>query len=218
MTEPGRRRGLLLILSSPSGAGKSTLTQNLVRQDPSISLSVSVTTRPKRHSEIDNVHYRFIDEEDFAAMRDRGELLEWAEVHGNFYGTPRKPVEQALAAGRDMMFDIDWQGTKQIVEKMRPDVASVFILPPSMLELKGRLERRAEDTPDVIARRLQNAREEIAQWGGYDYVLVNDDLQRTYDDLRAILAAERMRRERQLGLDAFVDALLKTSPQEAKVS
>jgi guanylate kinase len=204
------RRGLLLILSSPSGAGKSTLTRNLTSEDPDIRLSVSVTTRPRRHSEIDGVHYRFIAEDDFAAMRERGELLEWAEVHGNFYGTPRKPVEQALATGQDMMFDIDWQGTRQIVEKMRPDLASVFILPPSMSELKTRLERRAEDTPEVIARRLDNAREEIAQWGGYDYVLVNDDLQRTYEELRAILAAERLRRERQVGLEGFVGRLLNT--------
>jgi guanylate kinase len=204
------RRGLLLILSSPSGAGKSTLTRNLTREDPEIRLSVSVTTRPRRQSEIDGVHYRFIDQDDFAAMREHGDLLECAEVHGNFYGTPRKPVEQALATGQDMMFDIDWQGTRQIVEKMRPDVASVFILPPSMSELKTRLERRAEDTPEVIARRLDNAREEIAQWGGYDYVLVNDDLQRTYEELRAILAAERLRRERQVGLEGFVGRLLNT--------
>jgi guanylate kinase len=204
------RRGLLLILSSPSGAGKSTLTRNLTTEDPDIRLSVSVTTRPRRHSEIDGVHYRFIDQDDFAAMRERGDLLEWAEVHGNFYGTPRKPVEQALTTGQDMMFDIDWQGTKQIVEKMRPDVASVFILPPSMSELKTRLERRAEDSPEVIARRLENAREEIAQWGGYDYVLVNDDLQRTYEELRAILAAERLCRERQIGLEGFVGRLLGT--------
>ena len=146
-----KRRGLLLILSSPSGAGKSTLTRNLVREDRGIRLSISVTTRPKRPSEINSVHYDFLDDiAAFEQMRDRGELLEWAQVHGNYYGTPRKPVEQALARGEDMMFDIDWQGTKQIVEKMRKDVVSVFILPPSMAELKARLERRAEDTPDVI--------------------------------------------------------------------
>jgi guanylate kinase len=203
-----RRRGLLLILSSPSGAGKSTLTENLVRQDRSIKLSISVTTRPKRTSEIDGVHYRFISADEFAEMRERGDLLESAEVHGNFYGTPRKPVEQALARGEDMMFDIDWQGTKQICEKMRRDVVGVFVLPPSMAELKARLERRAEDSPEVIERRLRNAREEIAQWGSYDYVLVNDDLQRTFADLKAILGAERMRRERQLGLDGFVNDLL----------
>ena len=203
-----RRRGLLLILSSPSGAGKSTLTENLVRQDPSIKLSISVTTRPKRTSEIDGVHYRFISADEFAEMRERGDLLESAEVHGNFYGTPRKPVEQALARGEDMMFDLDWQGTRQICEKMRSDVVSVFVLPPSMAELKARLERRAEDSPEVIERRLRNAREEIAQWGSYDYVLVNDDLQLTFADLKAILGAERMRRERQVGLERFVNDLL----------
>jgi guanylate kinase len=204
-----QRRGLLLILSSPSGAGKSTLTKNLVDADHTIQLSVSVTTRPRRHSEISGRHYHFIDKEQFAEMRERGDLLEWAEVHGNFYGTPKKPVEQALASGQDMMFDIDWQGTKQICERMRSDVVSVFVLPPSMQELKARLERRAEDTPEVIERRLRNAREEIAQWGSYDYVLINDDLQRTFEDLKAILGAERMRRERQTGLDRFVGDLLK---------
>lgn len=207
MTRTGRR-GVLLILSSPSGAGKSTLTRNLVEQDHSLRLSVSVTTRPRRPSEIDGVHYRFIGADDFVEMRDRGDLIEWAEVHGNFYGTPRKPVEQALSAGEDMMFDIDWQGTRQIVDRMRSDVVSVFILPPSMTELKARLERRAEDAPDVISRRLANARTEIARWKSYDYVLVNDDLQRTYGDLRAILAAERLRRERQSDLPAFVEALV----------
>lgn len=202
------RRGLLLILSSPSGAGKSTLTRNLIEQDHAIRLSVSVTTRTRRPSEIDGVHYRFIPREDFEEMRERGDLLEWAEVHGNFYGTPRKPVEQTLASGEDMMFDIDWQGTKQIVAKMADDVVSVFILPPSMTELRNRLERRAEDSPDVIARRLRNAREEIAQWGSYDYVLINDDLQRTFGELRAILDAERLRRERHPALAGFVDGLL----------
>lgn len=202
------RRGVLLILSSPSGAGKSTLTRNLIEQDHGIKLSVSVTTRARRGSEIDGVHYRFIARDDFLEMRERGDLLEWAEVHGNFYGTPRKPVEQALASGEDMMFDIDWQGTKQIVEKMRADVVSVFILPPSMAELRNRLERRAEDSPEVIARRLANAREEIAQWQAYDYVLINDDLQRTFGELRAILDSERLRRERHPALAGFVDDLL----------
>ncbi|MCC5978593.1 MAG: guanylate kinase [Salinarimonas sp.] len=202
------RRGVLLILSSPSGAGKSTLTRNLIEQDHGIRLSVSVTTRARRGSEIEGVHYRFIARDDFLEMRERGDLLEWAEVHGNFYGTPRKPVEQALTAGEDMMFDIDWQGTKQIVEKMPDDVASVFILPPSMAELRNRLERRAEDSPEVIARRLANAREEIAQWQTYDYVLVNDDLQRTFGELRAILDSERLRRERHPALAGFVENLL----------
>jgi guanylate kinase len=201
------RRGLLLILSSPSGAGKSTLTK-LLRDDQHIQVSLSVTTRPRRSSEIDGVHYRFISAEKFEEMRARGDLLEWAEVHGNLYATPRKPVEQALAQGEDMMFDIDWQGTRQIVEKMRGDVVSVFILPPSMAELKARLERRAEDAPEVIDRRLRNAREEIAHWDAYDYVLVNDDLQRTFGELKAILCAERLRRPRQPDLRAHVERLL----------
>lgn len=206
---PMKRRGLLLILSSPSGAGKSTLTRNLVREDRGIRLSISVTTRQKRASEINGVHYNFTDSvPDFEELRDRGDLLEWAQVHGNYYGTPRKPVEQALARGEDVMFDIDWQGTKQIVEKMRADVVSVFILPPSMEELKSRLERRAEDVADVIARRLRNARDEIAQWESYDYVLVNDDLDRTFGDLKAILAAERLKRERQVEMSTFVEGLL----------
>jgi guanylate kinase len=204
-----KRRGLLLILSSPSGAGKSTLTRNLVREDRGIRLSISVTTRQRRPSEIDGIHDHFLPlEAEFVEMRERGDLLEWAEVHGNFYGTPRKPVEQALARGEDMMFDIDWQGTRQIVEKMRSDVVSVFILPPSMTELKARLERRAEDTPDVIERRLRNARDEIAQWDSYDYVLINDDLDRTFGELKSILAAERLRRERQVELADYVAKLL----------
>ncbi|WP_112662978.1 guanylate kinase [Microvirga flavescens] len=204
-----KRRGLLLILSSPSGAGKSTLTRNLVREDRGIKLSISVTTRAKRPSEINGVHYNFMEDvAEFEEQRDRGDLLEWAQVHGNYYGTPRKPVEQALARGEDMMFDIDWQGTKQIVEKMRSDVVSVFILPPSMEELKSRLIRRAEDTPEVIERRLRNARDEIAQWEAYDYVLVNDDLDRTFGELKAILASERLRRERQVELKGFIDGLL----------
>lgn len=203
-----QRRGLLLILSSPSGAGKSTLTKELVKEDQTIQLSVSVTTRPRRHSEIGGHHYHFITKEQFETMQQRGELLECAEVHGNFYGTPKKPVEQALANGQDMMFDIDWQGTRQICAKMRKDVVSVFVLPPSMEELKARLERRAEDSAEVIERRLRNAREEIAQWASYDYVLVNDDLERTFGNLKAILEAERLRRDRQLGLKRLVSDLL----------
>jgi guanylate kinase len=207
-----RRRGLLLILSSPSGAGKSTLTKELVKEDQAIRLSVSVTTRARRQSEIGGHHYYFITKDEFAEMRARGDLLESAEVHGNYYGTPRKPVEQALARGEDMMFDIDWQGTQQIGEKMRADVVSVFVLPPSMAELKARLERRAEDSPEVIERRLTHAREEIAQWGSYDYVLINDDLERTFEQLKAILVAERLKRERQVGLDRFVNDLLGAHP------
>jgi guanylate kinase len=204
------RRGLVLILSSPSGAGKTTLTRNIVREHEAL-LSVSVTTRPRRPSEIDGVHYRFIDNEDFLAMRDRGDLLEWAEVHGNYYGTPRRPVEQALAAGADMIFDIDWQGTRQVAKAMPDDVVTVFILPPSMAELQTRLERRAEDPPETIARRLENARSEIERWQEYDYVLVNDDLDRAFNDLTAILRAERLKRQRRVGLQTFVSALLERS-------
>ncbi len=201
------RRGLILILSSPSGAGKTTLTRNLV-EGKAGELSISVTTRQKRPSEIDGRHYHFIDVELFMAMRDRDELLEWAEVHGNFYGTPRKPVERALAAGQDMIFDIDYQGTRQVRQKLPNDVVTVFILPPSMRELKARLERRAEDLPETIARRLANARVEIERWQEYDYVIVNEDLDRSYQSLQAIQAAERLRRERCIGLPDFVDGLL----------
>jgi guanylate kinase len=202
------RRGLMLILSSPSGAGKSTLTRQLVEDQPDVRLSVSVTTRPKRASEIDGKHYRFITVDEFEALRERGDLLESAEVHGNFYGTPRRPVETALAAGRDVLFDIDWQGTRQIMAKMREDVVAVFVLPPSMAELKMRLERRAEDAPDTIRKRLRNARDEIAQWGLYDYLIVNDDLGRAFSGVQAILAAERMKRDRLVGAKAFLDMLL----------
>jgi guanylate kinase len=198
----------MLILSSPSGAGKSTLTRQLVADNPDVRLSVSVTTRPRRPSEIAGKHYHFISVEEFSAMRDRGDLLESAEVHGNFYGTPRREVERTLAAGGDVLFDIDWQGTRQIVEQMRDDVVSVFILPPSMAELKGRLERRAEDSSETIARRLRNARDEIAQWAAYDYLIVNDDLERAYASVTAILQAERMRRTRLTGASAFVESLL----------
>lgn len=202
------RRGLMLILSSPSGAGKSTLTRTLCQRESNIDLSVSVTTRPKRPSEIDGVHYRFIDKDAFQQLRDHDDLLESAEVHGNFYGTPRKPVDAALSAGRDVLFDIDWQGTLQILDKARPDIVTVFILPPSMAELKSRLVRRAEDAPEVIAKRLANARDEISRWGVYDYVIVNDDLGQAYDSIKAILTAERLKRVRGLGLKAYVDGLL----------
>jgi guanylate kinase len=202
------RRGLMLILSSPSGAGKSTLTRLLVQDDPLIRLSVSITTRPRRASEVNGVHYNFVDVDEFHFMRERGDLLEWAQVHGNFYGTPIKPVEKALQHGQDILFDIDYQGTQQIVSRMREDTVTIFILPPSMAELKSRLLRRAEDATEVIARRLDNARAEIARWKDYDYVLVNDDLQRTYADLRAIVTTERLRREHHFGLEPFIDSLL----------
>jgi guanylate kinase len=204
---PVGRRGLILILSSPSGAGKTTLTRSLV-QDQAGVLSISVTTRLKRPSEIEGRHYHFIDVEEFKAMRDRDELLEWAEVHGNFYGTPRKLVERTLSSGQDMIFDIDYQGTRQVRQKLPEDVVTVFILPPSFKELKARLERRAEDSPEIIAKRLTNARVEMERWVEYDYVIVNEDLGRSYDSLKAIQAAERLKRDRLVGLSEFVDGLL----------
>ena len=202
------RRGIMLVVSSPSGAGKTTLTRNLLEQEENVSLSVSVTTREKRLSEIDGVHYHFISRRRFEAMRDSNELLEWAEVHGNYYGTPREPVEKALAAGRDMLFDIDWQGTQQLYAKMRADVVSVFVLPPSATELKSRLERRAEDSGDTIKRRLRNAAQEIPHWNEYDYVLVNRDLDRSFTRLRAILTAERLKRVQKPDIEKFVSGLL----------
>lgn len=201
------RRGLMLILSSPSGAGKTTLTRNL-KSENNLDLSISVTTRAKRPSEIEGVHYRFIDRAAFDAMRQHNDLLECAEVHGNGYGTPRKEVEASLAAGRDVLFDIDWQGTQQIVKKARADVVTIFILPPSMAELRSRLIRRAEDAEEVIVKRLANARDEIARWSQYDYVIVNHDLQAAYESIKAILTAERLKRSRAVGLTDFVDQLL----------
>lgn len=202
------RRGIMLIVSSPSGAGKTTLTRNLLEQEENVSLSISVTTRERRASEIDGVHYHFISKRKFELMRDGGELLEWAEVHGNYYGTPREPVERALEEGRDILFDIDWQGTQQLYERMRDDVVSVFVLPPTAEELKARLERRAEDSPEIIARRLKNAAEEIPHWREYDYVLVNRDLDKSFARLRGILTAERLKRVQQADIQEFVDKLL----------
>ena len=204
------RRGFILILSSPSGAGKTTLTRMLLQQaDLDLTLSISVTTRERRSSEAEGVHYHFIKKKQFLAMKDGDDLLEWAEVHGNFYGTPREPVERVLAQGRDVLFDIDWQGTQQVKAKAGMDAVTIFILPPSMAELRARLERRAEDPPETIAQRLANARNEIRRWTQYDYVLVNDDIQVSFDDLLAIIAAERTRTARSSEtIGAFVDALL----------
>lgn len=202
------RRGIMLVVSSPSGAGKTTLTRTLLGQEKNISLSISVTTRPKRPSEIDNVHYHFIPMREFEALRDAGGLLEWAQVHGNCYGTPREPVEAALAAGRDMLFDIDWQGTRQLYRTMRSDIVSVFVLPPSAAELKARLERRAEDSADTIIRRLRNAAEEISHWNEYDHVIVNDDLERSFAALRRILADGRAKSAQRADMNAFVAKLL----------
>jgi guanylate kinase len=202
------RRGIMLVVSSPSGAGKTTLTRNLLEAEENVSMSVSVTTRERRSSEIEGVHYYFISRRRFEAMRDSDELLEHAEVHGNCYGTPREPVEKALSQGRDMLFDIDWQGTQQLYAKMRADVVSVFVLPPSAAELRTRLERRAEDTGDVIVRRLRNAAQEIPHWSEYDYVLVNRDLDKSFARLRAILTAERLKRVLKPSLEGFVAELL----------
>ncbi len=203
-----KRRGLMLVLSSPSGAGKSTIARNLLESDPNISLSVSVTTRPRRGSEIEGVHYHFLTRREFELARDSDSLLEWAQVHGNFYGTPREPAEAALAQGRDMLFDIDWQGAQQVQEKMRADIVSIFILPPSMAELKLRLQRRAEDSAEAIAMRLENAKVEIEHWREYDYVVVNDDLDRAFASVVAIVNAERLRRDRNPGLFDYVSGLL----------
>jgi guanylate kinase len=203
------RRGIMLVVSSPSGAGKTTLTRNLLQKEENVVLSISVTTRERRPSEIDGVHYHFISSRQFERLRESGELLESAEVHGNFYGTPREPVEKALCEGHDVLFDIDWQGTQQLrASSLSPDVISVFVLPPSAPELKARLERRAEDSAETIRRRLGNAAEEIPHWTEYDYVLVNRDLEKSFDRLRSILTAERLKRVYPQDINSFVDGLL----------
>ena len=198
------RRGLMLVLSSPSGAGKTTLSRMLLKADRHIDLSVSVTTRPQRPGEIDGRDYHFIDMVRFESMVKSGKLLEWAEVFGHRYGTPRIPVEKALRAGRDVLFDIDWQGTQQLREKARDDLVSVFILPPTVTELQRRLERRAQDARAIIAGRMGKAAGEMSHWPEYDYVIVNRDKKDAFAEVRAILAAERLKRERQIGLSAFV--------------
>jgi guanylate kinase len=201
------RRGLMLVLSSPSGAGKTTLSRMLLKTDRNIELSVSVTTRPKRKGEKHGKDYHFIDRARFDAMVKTGQLLEWAEVFGYFYGTPRLPVQRALRAGRDVLFDIDWQGTQQLSEKARGDMASIFVLPPSIAELERRLHTRALDDEDVIRRRMAKASGELSHWAEYDYVIINDNLDRAFGEVQMILAAERMKRERQTGLTEFVRGL-----------
>ncbi len=210
MTDPIHRRGLMLILSSPSGAGKTTLTRDLL-QDRSLdlTLSISVTTRQRRNSEVDGIHYYFKTKAEFDRLKAADDLLEYAEVHGNDYGTPRSPVEAVLNQGRDMLFDIDYQGTQQVQKRAPHDVVTIFILPPSMKELRARLERRAEDEADVIAKRLFNARNEITRWPIYDYVIVNEDIQTALSQVKSILIAERLKRARSAkGISAFVDELL----------
>ena len=201
------RRGLMLVLSSPSGAGKTTLSRKLLALDPAVELSVSVTTRRKREGEVDGRDYHFIDRARFDALVQTGELLEWADVFDHCYGTPRAPVEAALAAGRDVLFDIDWQGTQQLREKVPKDLVSVFVLPPSVSELERRLRARAQDADDVIHSRMAKAADEMSHWAEYDYVVINRDLDRAFHDVCAILAAERLKRDRQTGLSGFVRSL-----------
>ncbi len=201
------RRGLMLVLSSPSGAGKTTLSRLLLERDVAIDLSISVTTRPPRPGEVDGRDYHFIQRAQFDVMVERGELLEWAQVFGNRYGTPRGPVEAALAAGRDVLFDIDWQGTQQLREKGRADLVSVFVLPPSIPDLEQRLRARAQDTAEVIRSRMAKAADEMSHWAEYDYVVINRRVEDAFEDVRAILGAERLKRERQPGLSAFVRTL-----------
>ncbi len=201
------RRGVMLVLASPSGAGKSSITRALFAQDPNIALSVSVTTRARRTDEVEGQHYYFRTVQQFEQMRANGELLEWAKVHDNFYGTPRAHVEEQLAAGNDILFDIDYQGTLQLYDRCRPDMVTVFILPPSIKELKSRLERRAQDSVGTIGKRLKNAKVEMAHYREYDYVLVNEDLEASTQKVRTILAAARLRRDRLRDLEGFVKDL-----------
>lgn len=204
---PIARRGMLFVLSSPSGAGKTTLSRALLDAEPDLSMSVSVTTRAPRPGEVDGKDYVFTDLRRFEAMVSGGELLEWAHVFANRYGTPRAPVEAALAGGRDVLFDIDWQGARQLAEAMPADLVRVFILPPSGKALEERLRGRAQDPPEIVAARMAAASDELSHWGEYDYVIVNDDLKASLFGLRSILAAERLRRTRQSGLFQFVRSI-----------
>jgi guanylate kinase len=201
------RRGLMLVLSSPSGAGKTTLSRKLLDEDKGVMLSVSVTTRTIRPGEKDGRDYHFIDRKRFDALIEKSELLEWAEVFDNYYGTPAKPVMDALAAGRDVLFDIDWQGTQQLSDKARNDLVTVFVLPPSIPELERRLHTRAQDDYETIHRRMAKAADEMSHWAEYDYVVINRDVAQAFDDVKAILSAERLKRERQPGLYDFVRGL-----------
>jgi len=202
-----RRRGFLLVLSSPSGAGKTTITHRLLERDLSLSLSVSVTTRPPRPGEVDGTDYRFIDQVIFDRMVAQGELLEHATVFGHCYGTPRRPIEEVIAAGRDIVTDIDWQGTQQLSESVRHDLVTIFVLPPSAAALAARLQARGQDSPAVVAQRMAKSAEEMSHWSEYDYVIVNDDLEASVAQAQAILTAERLKRTRQLGLADFVTRL-----------
>jgi len=207
MADKITRRGLMFILSSPSGAGKSTLARRLLGDDGDITLSISSTTRKPRPSEVDGTDYHFIKKKDYDRMVKKGEFLEHAEVFDNYYGTPRTAVEQALEAGRDVLFDIDWQGAQQLVANMSQDIVKVFVLPPTRGILEERLKTRAEDPPDVVAGRMARASDEMSHWAEYDYVIVNDDLDTAYGEIKTILNAERLKRQRQPGLSDFVNSL-----------
>jgi guanylate kinase len=202
------RRGLMFILSSPSGAGKTTLSRMLLAKDAEIKLSVSATTRPPRPGEVDGVHYHFVSESQFDQMVEEDDFYEWAHVFGHRYGTPKGIIRAALKQGQDFLFDIDWQGTQQLYQKDQQDVVRVFILPPSIDELHRRLQGRATDSAEVIAARMERARAEISHWDGYDYVIINDDVDVCFEKVRAILEAERMKRARQTGLIPFVRGLM----------
>jgi guanylate kinase len=202
-----RRRGLMLVLSSPSGAGKTTISRKLLGRDGNLSMSISVTTRPRRPGEVDGQDYHFIAATEFDRLVGASALLEHAKVFGNYYGTPREAVESALSEGRDVLFDIDWQGTQQLAEKAREDLVSVFILPPSTRELERRLKERAQDSADEVSRRMAKAADEMSHWAEYDYIIVNHDIDSSTRRVQAILQAERLRRERQVGLAEFVKAL-----------
>lgn len=202
-----RRRGLMLVLSSPSGAGKTTIARKLLERDSNIEMSVSATTRAKRPGEVAGRDYHFVDLTEFDLMVNRRELLEYAKVYDNYYGTPRAPVEKTLAAGRDVLFDIDWQGTQQLAEVAPEDLVSIFVLPPSSAELERRLLARAQDSRDVIVRRMAKAADEMSHWAEYDYVIVNGDMETSVASVQAILRAERLKRRRQVGLSEFVKAL-----------
>jgi guanylate kinase len=202
------RRGLMLVLSSPSGAGKTTIARKLLEQDPGIEISVSHTTRKIRKNESDGKDYHFVNHDTFTKMRDHGEFLEWAVVFDNYYGTTRRPVEEALAAGRDVLFDVDWQGAASLRAKAGDDVVTVFILPPTAADLEQRLNVRAQDPPEIVRRRMLGASNEIQHWTEYDYVVVNYDIDRSVAAIRAILTAERLRRTRLTGLKRFVQNLL----------
>lgn len=204
-----KRTGFMFILSSPSGAGKTTISRYLLERDDNLVMSISVTTRPKRPNEKDGVDYYFVTKKEFQEKAKRGEFLEYAEVFGNMYGTPKEKVEEALKKGKDVLFDIDWQGTRQLAEKARADMASVFILPPSMKELGERLKKRAQDSDDVLNERMKKASVEISHWDEYDYVLINNKLEESISEVSSILRAERLRRKRQQGLSEFVKTLLK---------